>query len=62
MAIYRKAGRYGVNVYDQHYRALMEAGDIRPLDEDSAVLISTDLYDQKKGLSLQADTGKAEFV
>ena len=44
--------------------ALISPGKFQEAEiyEDSAVLISTDLYDQKKGLSLQADTGKAEFV
>lgn len=60
--IYRKVGQYGVNIYDQHYRALLEIGDIQPLDEDSAVLNRTELYDGRTGLSLHADTGKAEFV
>ena len=60
--IYRKVGQYGVNIYDQHYRALLETGDIQPLDEDSAILNKTELYNGRTGLSLHADTGKAEFV
>ena len=42
--------------------ALLDAGDIRPLTEDSAVLVNPALYDLQMGLSLQADPGKAEFV
>ena len=58
-SLYRQAGQYGVTVYEQHYNALLEAGDITPLDQESAVLNHTLLYDEKVGLSLEADWGKA---
>ena len=61
-ALYRKAGQYCVNVYDQHYRALLSAGDIEPLSEDSAVLTNSELYDVKTGLSLTTDVGKGLFI
>lgn len=59
---YRRAGQYSVSVYDGHYHALLDAGDIRPLDQDSAVLLNVELYDPEQGLSTRADTGKAEFI
>lgn len=59
---YRIAGQYSVNIYEQHYQALLSAGDIIPLDEESAVLTNGSLYSSGTGLSLQADTGKAEFI
>lgn len=59
---YRRAGQYGVSVYEQHYRSLLNAGDIQPVGNNSAVLINLELYDRRTGLSLQADSGKAEFV
>lgn len=59
---YRKAGQYGVSIYDQHYRNLLQAGDILPLDDDSAILTNLSLYTQETGLSLNADFGKAEFI
>lgn len=59
---YRRAGQYSVSVYEQHYRSLLLAGDIRSVDESSAVLTNTGLYDGTTGLSLQADMGKAEFI
>lgn len=59
---YRRAGQYGVNVYEQHYRQLLSSGDIRPLSETSALLVNLSLYDSKLGLSLEADPGKAEFI
>ena len=60
--IYRKAGRYSVSIYRQHYQSLLSAGDVRPLDEESGVLINPALYSSDTGLSLQADTGKAQFI
>ena len=61
--LYRLAGRYAVSVYEQHYNALLSAGDIEPLDENSAVLCSLDLYDENgAGLSLDSDSGKALFI
>ena len=59
---YRRAGQYSVNVYEAHYRALLAAGDIVPISEDGAVLENPGLYSQEMGLSLKADTGKAEFI
>ena len=59
---YRKAGQYGVNIYEQHYRDLLTAGDIQPLTENSAVLTNLSLYDPEMGLSLKSDPGKAEFI
>ncbi len=59
---YRRAGRFGVSVYAQHYQMLLAAGDILPLDDESAVLTNTALYHTDTGLSLQADSGRAEFI
>ena len=59
---YRKAGRYSVSIYRDHYQALLSAGDVQPLDEESGVLLNPALYSMETGLSLVADTGKAEFI
>ena len=59
---YRKAGQYGVNIYDQHFRNLLDAGDIQLLTGNSAVLTNPSLYDPEMGLSLKSDPGKAEFI
>lgn len=59
---YRRAGQFDVSIYEQHYRALKDAGDILPLTEASAVLTNLSLYDPEMGLSLKADPGKAEFI
>lgn len=59
---YRKTGQYSVSIYEQHYQALLSAGDIQPLDEESAVLTNLALYNGDTGLSMQADFGRAEFI
>ena len=59
---YRKAGQYSVSIYEQHYQALLSAGDLLPLDEESAVLRNPHLYHRERGLSLQADAGRADFI
>lgn len=61
-ALYRKAGLYGVNVYEQQYRDLLRSGDIEILSEDCAVLINLALYSSNTGLSLHAEQGKANFI
>lgn len=59
---YRRAGQYSVTIYPQHYRALVEAGDVQPISEDSGILMNLELYDRETGLSTHADRGKAEFI
>lgn len=59
---YRRAGQYSVSIYRQHFLGLLNAGDIRPLSADSAILTNLSLYDPEMGLSLKADAGKAEFI
>lgn len=61
-ADYRRAGQYGVSVYQQHYEALYRAGAISPLTEDSAVLTDISRYDPEMGLSLTAEAGEAFFA
>ena len=66
--LYRKLGRYAVSVYDKHFRTLYNAGalltarEVPALDEDSAILTDLTLYSETMGLSLEPETGKAEFI
>ena len=66
--LYRKLGRYAVSVYDKHFQALYHAGalltarDVPTLDGDSAILTDLTLYSETMGLSLEPETGKAEFI
>ncbi len=59
---HRLLGPYSVAVYEKHYMALLEAGDILPIDEGSAYLVNPALYDTASGLSLQVERGKAQFI
>ncbi len=61
-ALFRKMGQYGVSVYEQHFQALYDAGDLEVLDGETAILTNLDLYRESTGLSLEADNGKAEFI
>lgn len=63
--LYRKLGRYAVSVYDKHFQALYHTGallTVPTLDSDSAILTDMGLYNELMGLSLEADSGKAEFI
>ncbi|MGN0628068.1 MAG: CRISPR-associated helicase Cas3' [Oscillospiraceae bacterium] len=59
---YRKAGQYCVNIFDGHYQALFSAGDLELLDDESAVLTNSSLYSREMGLSLEADSGRENFI
>ena len=61
-ALFRALGQYGVSVYPQHFEALDLAGNLEVLEDGSAVLINTALYDSSTGLSLTADSGKGLFI
>ena len=58
----RKLGRYGVNIYEKHYQALMNQGALEVLDEESIVLNDLSLYHQNIGLQLDSETGTGLFI
>lgn len=66
--LYRQLGRCAVSVYEQHFRALYDAGvlltakEVPGLDPDSAILNDLSVYDPETGLSMEPESGKAEFV
>lgn len=59
---YRLAGQYSVSLYDRQYQALVDAGDVRPVDDGSGLLVNLRLYDGARGLSLQPEYGKGFFA
>lgn len=59
---YRVAASYGVNIYARHFQALLSAGDIFAVTDDCGILTHAALYDAQMGLSLEADSGRAEFI
>lgn len=60
--LYRKLGQYGVSVYEQHFKELDRAGDLERLKDGSVLLTDLSLYSETTGLSLETDSGKAEFI
>lgn len=61
-SLMRKLGRFGVSVYEKHFSALVQAGDLEILGGDMAVLQNETLYSEETGLSLDADMGKGLFI
>ena len=56
-ALLRALGRYSVNVFDDHYKALCAAGALERVDEDIYLLRSIDAYDDGIGLTLEPSGG-----
>ena len=61
-ALFRQLGQYGVSIYEEHFAALDQAGDLERLEDGSAILATLSLYSEETGLSLEADCGKGLFI
>jgi CRISPR-associated endonuclease/helicase Cas3 len=61
-ALMRKLGRFGVTVYPNHLKALLDTGDVEALGGDVYVLQNEEMYDERMGLSMKVDQGKALFI
>jgi CRISPR-associated endonuclease/helicase Cas3 len=60
--LYRRLGQYGVEVYEQHYQKLQQTGALQELEDGSVILTDLLLYDPKKGLMLEPESGQALFI
>ncbi len=60
--LFRMLGKYSVSTYDQQFNSLDEAGALERLEDGSAILLDTRLYDTRTGLAPKADSGCAYFV
>ncbi|CDZ25097.1 hypothetical protein CCDG5_2005 [[Clostridium] cellulosi] len=58
----RKVQQYSVNIYENHYRALYDAGCISAVDSEIAVLTDDHKYSRETGLDASVDTGVGFFV
>lgn len=47
--LFREAGRYGVTIYENQFKTLYYSGCIEMIDDENAVLINTDIYDERWG-------------
>lgn len=61
-ALLRKAGRFSVSVYTEHFKALDQAGALELLDGEIAVLSDLNLYNKVAGLPLAPEGGKGIMV
>lgn len=61
-ALFRRLGRYGVSVYENHFRVLEQAGGLELLEDGSAILINASLYGEHTGLSLETDLETGFFT
>lgn len=59
---YRRLGRYGVNVYPEHFRALWEAGCLETVGESIFVLRDESQYREDTGLQMDVKTGLGIFI
>ena len=59
-ALFRALGRYGVNVFELHYRELVRLGNVE-LINGIAVLTNRNLYHEDTGLEFQTEEGIAIF-
>ena len=61
--LFRKLGKYGVNIYPDHLKKLDMAGKIEWLDDKQvAILTDAQCYDMNTGLSMDVETGNAFFI
>ncbi len=58
-ALMRKLGRYGVTVYPNRLKDLLNAGDVENLGGEVYVLLNEQMYCEETGLSLNVELGKA---
>lgn len=61
-ALMRALGRYTVNVYDSHFKALVGAGAIERVDEDIYLMTARNAYDDGLGLTLAPEGGVCDFL
>lgn len=59
---YRKLGRYVVNVYPDHFRALWNAGCLETIGKDVFVLRDKSQYREDTGLQMDVETGFGIFI
>ena len=60
-ALFRKAGKYIVNVYDADYKKMSASQKIKIIDESLAVLADLNLYDSSTGLNQEIEDGIGIF-
>ena len=60
--LFRQVGQDSVNIYQEHFEALLKHNALEVPDESVAILTDLSLYDENTGLALLADTGMGIFL
>ena len=60
--LFRRLSKYSVAVYENQFRDLEMAGALDVLDDGSAILLDTMLYDAQTGLARTAESGNGLFL
>lgn len=55
----RELGQYSVSIYRNHFEALIEAGALDLLEDNSAILSNLNLYNENTGLSIELESEAA---
>lgn len=59
---FRRLGQYGVNVFPNHLKALLEGGSLKQLDNEIYVLHDLQQYNEDTGLQMDIETGNGVFI
>ncbi len=59
--LFRNLSKYSVTVYENQFCQLETAGALEVLDDGSAILLNTSLYDPQTGLARTAESGSGLF-
>lgn len=60
--LFRRLGRYSVNVYPDHLKALLEGGCLERPDDEVYILRDLTQYHEDTGLQMDVETGSGFFV
>ena len=60
--LFRDLSEYGVAVYENQFRQLEMSGALELLEDGSAILLDTSLYDPQTGLARTAESGNGLFL
>ena len=61
-ATMRRLGRYGIGVYKEDLKTLLQVGAVEPVGDDTFLLVDAERYHDDTGLDLYVEGGKAVFL
>ena len=60
--LFRRLGQYSIEVYEEAFVKLYQAGALEMIEDDAAILIDLNQYDSELGLNMEAESGQALFI